>query len=317
MGNTSVKKITSEGNNTRNTSLKKTFMKTLLENNFIDPLSNLSRKFMHKLGVLNTFDDFYYFQYRKIFRVTFRKLWGYELTGEENFPKKGGAIVISNHQSELDPFLVGSACSRKVRWLSKHQNFNIPIFRSFITPFGTIPIRRGQSDEKALRKVKQVLENGGCIGIFPEGTRSPDGKIQEFRKGAARLCIESGVPYVPCAIRGAYIVFPKGQTVDKIKFRGGYQISVSIGKPVYIDPDFELSIENANFIKQEMRKDIQILHSGGMNHSRIIGKERMIFLDESIKEKGLSTNKSVHIKNQVPTKTTSDLTKSEYDLSIS
>ena len=81
------------------------------------------------------------------------------------------------------------------------------------------------------------------MGIFPEGTRSPDGKIAPFRKGAGRLCLETGVPYVPCALNNAYIVFPKGQTVDKIKFKGGYEISVCVGKPVFIDPDLEVTAE--------------------------------------------------------------------------
>ncbi len=296
-------------------SLKKIFIKTLLENNFIDPVSSISRKLMQKIGMLDTFDDFYYFQYRKLFRTTFRKLWGYNLTGEENFPTKGGALVVSNHQSELDPFLVGSACSRKVRWLSKLENFHIPIFKSFITPFGTIPIQRGKSDEKALQKVKNILENGGCVGIFPEGTRSPDGRIQTFHKGAARMCIEAGVPYVPCDIRGAYIVFPKGETVDKIKFRGGYNISVTIGKPVYIDPDLDVSVSNASLIRSHMKRDIEILHAGGMNDSKIIGKDNIFLLHESQNEKAKTSVSPINkIQSLVSPQKTLD---PEQDFSIS
>ncbi|WP_457916383.1 lysophospholipid acyltransferase family protein [Candidatus Lokiarchaeum ossiferum] len=261
----------------RTTGKKMSFGKYLIKCNPIDPLSNISRKVMKRFGVLDIFDDFIYWNVgRTNFIKLFKTYWKYPIRGKENFPEYGGALVIANHQSELDPFLVGSAVHRKVQWLSKAENFQIPIFKSFIKPFGTIPLKRGQRDEEAMQNVRNVLENGGCVGMFPEGTRSSDGSLGEFRSGAARLVLESGVPYVPCAVIGAYKVFPKHKGPSSIKWKGGYEISIVIGKPVYADPSLEANYENAQLIKNAMRNDILKLQSGEMNESRTISKREKV-----------------------------------------
>ncbi|MHA1611413.1 MAG: lysophospholipid acyltransferase family protein [Promethearchaeota archaeon] len=256
---------------------KDSLAKLILKNNPFDPFCDWARRKMRNLGVLEVFDEFIYWNVgRANFIQFFRAFWGYDIEGRENFPEYGGALVIANHQSELDPFLVGSAVHRKVQWLSKAENFNIPIFRSIITPFGTIPLKRGQKDEKALEKVRSVLEGGGCVGMFPEGTRSADGKLGEFHSGGARLCLETGVPFVPCAIFGAYKVFPKNVDPSGIKWRQGLKISIRIGKPVYIDPDLESNNENAQIVKQAMENDIVLLRAGKMNKSRLIRSKKDI-----------------------------------------
>ncbi len=256
---------------------KDSLAKLILKNNPFDPFCDWARRKMQNLGVLEVFDEFIYWNVgRANFIQFFRSFWGYEIDGKENFPEYGGALVIANHQSELDPFLVGSAVHRKVQWLSKAENFNIPIFRSIITPFGTIPLKRGQKDVKALDKVRAVLEGGGCVGMFPEGTRSTNGKLAEFHSGAARLCLETGIPYVPCAIFGAYKVFPKNVNPSGIKWRQGHKISIRIGKLVYIDPDLELNHENTLIIKQAMKNDVILLKAGKMNQTRVIRSEKDI-----------------------------------------
>ncbi|MHA1718309.1 MAG: lysophospholipid acyltransferase family protein [Promethearchaeota archaeon] len=273
----------------------KSLARILLENNPFDKIADLSRDFMGKLGVLEIFDDFIYWNVgRANFIRIFKLFWKYPITGKSNFPSKGGAIVISNHQSELDPWLVGSAVDRKVQWLSKKENFDIPIFKSIIKPFGTIPIKRGQHDIGALEKVKAVLESGGCVGMFPEGTRSPDGELGYFHSGAAKLCIETGVPYVPCAIFGAYDVFPKHASLNQIKIRDGSVIKVTIGKPVYIDSSMELNYDNIQKVKEEMRKDVLLLKAGKMNKSRIISETSMIYIQ----------GEQIPIENRIPENST-------------
>jgi 1-acyl-sn-glycerol-3-phosphate acyltransferase len=273
-------------------SLKKLFFKTLIKCNPLDPFCQISRDLMKLLGVLDGYDERYYWAMRNQFRKIFQKYWGYDLKGFTNFPDSGGALVISNHQSELDPFLVGSSVHRKIQWLSKQENFKIPLFRSFITPFGTLPLRRGEKDVEALNRVRNVLEMGGCVGMFPEGTRSPDGVLGSFHSGAGRLCIETGVPYIPCAIFGAYKVFPKHAGVGAIKWKGGFKISVSIGRPVYIDPSMELTYENVQKVRDAMRQDVLTLQSGEMNQSRIIGEKTEIFLSENEKIKSKQHSQS-------------------------
>ncbi len=272
----------------------KSLARILLENNPFDKIVDLSRNFMGKLGVLEIFDDFIYWNVgRANFIRIFKYLWKYPIVGKNNFPNTGGAMVISNHQSELDPWLVGSAVHKKVQWLSKRENFDIPIFKSIIKPFGTIPIKRGRRDTEALDKVKAVLENGGCVGMFPEGTRSPDGELAPFHSGAAKLCLEVGVPYVPCAIFGAFKVFPKHASLNKIKARDGSIIKIVIGKPVYIDPSMELNYENIQKVKDEMRNDVLTLQSGEINASRIIRKGISISIEQD----------QVKIDDGIPTRT--------------
>ncbi|WP_457556911.1 lysophospholipid acyltransferase family protein [Candidatus Harpocratesius sp.] len=277
------KSLISPSSSTSLSSVSSKVLKMLLKYNPFDPICDWSRKVMQDLGILDIYDEFIYWNVgRANFIQFFRTFWGYDIRGKENFPEHGGALVIANHQSEFDPFLVGSAVHRKVQWLSKAENFEIPIFRSIIKPFGTIPLRRGQSDEKALAKVRSVLEGGGCVGMFPEGTRSPDGKLGPFHKGAARLCLETGVPYVPCAIFGAYRVFPKHVNVTGIRWNKGYKISVVIGNPVYIDPSLESNFENAEMVKDAMRHDIILLKAGLMNKSRVLRTRKDIAPVEQI-----------------------------------
>ncbi len=273
---------------------QKSLARILLDNNPFDKIADFSRIAMEKLGVLEIFDDFIYWNVgRANFIRIFKTFWEYPIVGKSNFPQTGGALVVSNHQSELDPWLVGSAVNKKVQWLSKKENFDIPIFKSIIKPFGTIPIKRGGSDTNALDKVRAVLENGGCVGMFPEGTRSPDGKLAPFHSGAAKLCVEVGVPYVPCAIFGAFKVFPKHLSLNKIKVRDGSIIKIVIGKPVYIDPSMELNYENIQKVKDGMRNDVLCLQSGKMNVSRIIRKGVSISIEqEQVKiEDGVPTGK--------------------------
>ncbi len=254
-------------NSVKNPSL----LKLLIKHNPIDPLVDITRAWMKFLGILPVMDNITYWKIgRANFIRIFRKLWTYNITGAENFPKHGAALLIANHTSELDPFLAGSAVNRKIQWLSKKENFEIPLFKSFIKPFGTIPLRRGENDQEAMKKVKNVLRNGGCIGMFPEGTRSPTGELGQFHSGAARLCLELKIPYVPIHVFGAYKIFPKSaKKIKDIKFRG-QQISIIVGKPVYISPDLENTYDDIQRIKNAMRNDIVLLSTGIMNDFRTI-----------------------------------------------
>jgi len=112
---------------------------------------------------------------------------------------------------------------------------------------GSIPIRRGQSDQNAIQLIKKELQHGEIVGMFPEGTRTKDGKLRRFHTGAARLCIEYGIPYIPVGIRNSF------------KLEVGRKIDVHIGKPRYPDPSWKLNYENAKKFTELMRKDISAL----------------------------------------------------------
>jgi 1-acyl-sn-glycerol-3-phosphate acyltransferase len=108
--------------------------------------------------------------------------------GRENIPRKGPFVLISNHQSYLDPMLCGCPIKRRVSFLARESLFRHWLFGRMIRSVGTIPVRLGEADISAMRKVIDVLKQGRGVCLFPEGTRSQDGKITPFKPGFGLLC---------------------------------------------------------------------------------------------------------------------------------
>jgi 1-acyl-sn-glycerol-3-phosphate acyltransferase len=237
-------------------------LKSIIKHNPIDPFASWIRTQLKSLGLLEIVDEYVYWFIGYIpIRALFKTLWNYKVTmGLGNMPEYGPVVVVPNHQCEFDPFLVGCAVHRKVAWLSKAENFEYPIYKTIIEPFGTIPIHRGQHDEEAMAKVKALLNAGECVGIFPEGTRSPDGKLGAFHTGAARLCLETGAPFLPVAVIGSYKILPKSKSIMQTKF--GIPIEIRVGKAVYLDPNLKPTPENAKIVAEEMHTRIQGLIDG-------------------------------------------------------
>ena len=275
----------SKQHKSRKKSLGKSFIKLLLKHNPFDPAMAWGREYLNLLGMTDLFDANWHWSGWNLFRNLFKALWGYDVKGRGNFPEYGPGIVISNHQSEFDPYFVGTASHRWVRWVSKEENFQIPILKSIIKPFGVFPLKRGANDQKALKQIMAILENDGVVGIFPEGTRSATGTLSPFHKGPARFCLMSGAPYIPCCISGAYEILPKSVNFTKAKFFGKNKISVVIGKPVHIDPDIEINFENLTLLAAEMRKDVRLLQMGKMNKARVIRMSDLVQKAPEIKAK--------------------------------
>ena len=140
------------------------------------------------------------------------KVFVKKIEGIENIPE-GGAIIASNHASHLDPLIIASICAlrkkRKLHYLGKKE-----LFEGFIGNFvqktvGTIPIDRDAKGKAALKTAGKYLKKDKLVGIFPEGTRSLDGKIQKGKTGVARLVLEAEVPVVPTMISGTFKLMPK------------------------------------------------------------------------------------------------------------
>ncbi len=124
---------------------------------------------------------------------------------------KRGYVVISNHESTADPFLL-SFLPWDMRWVAKEEIFKLPLLGWLMHLGGDIPLKRGQraSVEAMMAECLRTLRGGMPIMMFPEGTRSPDGKLLPFKDGAFRLAIEAGVPILPVAIAGSRTCRPKG-----------------------------------------------------------------------------------------------------------
>lgn len=129
-----------------------------------------------------------------------RLLFGIEKHGEKNIPKKGGALITCNHVDVYDPPLIGCASTRELYYLAKAELFRNPLFAWLIRKLNAIPITRGSFDRKGLKSALEILRSGNALVAFPEGTRSKDGELREFKLGVAKLALEAEVPIVPTCL---------------------------------------------------------------------------------------------------------------------
>jgi 1-acyl-sn-glycerol-3-phosphate acyltransferase len=151
--------------------------------------------------------------------------------GLENVPKKGAAIIAANHVSFLDSFFIPLVVKmRKVTYLAKADYFKTWKTSWFFKAAGQISCERegGSKSEQSLQIALDVLKSGNLLGIYPEGTRSPDGRLYRGRTGVARLALAAGVPVIPVGLVGTETVMPKEAKLPK--FSG--KVQVRFGKPL-------------------------------------------------------------------------------------
>jgi 1-acyl-sn-glycerol-3-phosphate acyltransferase len=169
-----------------------------------------------------------------------------KVEGLEHFPKEGGVLLCTNHISNLDPPVVGVTAPRKVLFMAKAELFQVPVLKQLLNNFGTFPVKRGGGDREALRAGLKVLKEGNVLGLFPEGTRSKDGKLGKGMPGAGFFALRSTAAVVPCAIIGPYKSFST--------------LRVVYGKPINMEEYREKKIsteEMTSIIMEEIGKLIQ------------------------------------------------------------
>jgi len=134
------------------------------------------------------------------------------VVGKENIPKEGRLIVAVNHISYLDPPLVGVALwpQRKLHYIAKTELFKIPILGLILRLVNAFPVKRGKPDRVALKRAIELLERGEAVCIFPEGTRSRDGRLQKPELGISLLVLRSGAPVLPVAVINTDKALPRG-----------------------------------------------------------------------------------------------------------
>lgn len=138
---------------------------------------------------------------RVFFSLVFHTIWPLRVRGLEHVPKKGAAVVVCNHLSLIDPFVVGYGAHRIVNYMAKEELFSLPVMGFIIRKVGAFPVDRTRRDASAMRTALTVLKEGELLGMFPEGTRSTSGEMQDFHTGAARLAIKTRSPIIPAAVR--------------------------------------------------------------------------------------------------------------------
>jgi 1-acyl-sn-glycerol-3-phosphate acyltransferase len=163
---------------------------------------------------------------RVFFFILFHTIWPLKIKGNKHIPREGGALIVCNHLSLLDPLVVGFACSRIPHFMAKEELFNTPIIGFFARKLGAFPVDRGGQDAEAIKTALGILREGNLLGMFPEGTRSKSGEMQEFRTGALRLAARTQVPVIPCALKDTNRALPPRKL-----FRPA-RIGVSFGEPI-------------------------------------------------------------------------------------
>jgi 1-acyl-sn-glycerol-3-phosphate acyltransferase len=151
-------------------------------------------------------------------------------TGWHNIPKEGGVLVVANHQSHLDPPLIGIGCPRVMNYLARDTLFRFRPFGWFIHSVGAIPIDRDGVAISGIKEALKRLKRGEMVLVFPEGTRSPDGEMRHFRPGFTTLAVRSKAAILPVAIDGAFEAYPRTR-----KFPGPGRIRMHFGVPMTPD----------------------------------------------------------------------------------
>lgn len=157
--------------------------------------------------------------------------------GVENVPPEGAFLIVVNHLSGLDPFLIGFMIDRTVYCLAKVELYRGPVLTWILNSLGYIPLARSTLDISAMRIVLQLLRNGEAIGIAPEGTRSRTGEMLPFTHGATKLAVHAQVPLLPVGIHGTRELMPAGAHYFKpgkvyIKIGKLFDLSESYGKRI-------------------------------------------------------------------------------------
>jgi len=155
---------------------------------------------------------FWYLLGYSLSKAVAKTFFNYRVIGAENMIEEGPCIIAANHCSNLDPPLVGVACRRAIHYLGKKSLLDWPFLGPIFPHLNVIPVDQKNADRSALMGAIRVVKNGGAVLIFPEGSRSPDGKMQPAQPGIGMIVAKTGAPVVPVRISGSFEAFPRGSS---------------------------------------------------------------------------------------------------------
>jgi len=173
---------------------------------------------------------------RFLYRVYFRLYHRGRVENADRLPDEGGFILAGNHVSFLDPPFFGLACRREAFYMARDTLFRNPVAGWILRKWNCVPINRDRGDLGALRTMLRMLGEGKAVLMFPEGTRSPDGQLQEARAGIGMIAAKAGVKIVPMRIIGTDKALPKGAS-----FPRPAKVTIKFGEP--FDPPIPADFE--------------------------------------------------------------------------
>lgn len=176
--------------------------------------------------------SFLWYQYVKVTTwVGCHCLYRISVFGLENIPADGPLLFLSNHQSYLDPILAQCTQSRTLHFVARDSLFRNRLFAAMIRNLNAMPIKRGETDMAAMRLLIGVLKEGNAVCLYPEGTRTKDGKIAAIKPGLSLLSRRSGAKALPVVLDGVFESWPRDRKFPKL----GVKIGIMFGEPFDAD----------------------------------------------------------------------------------
>ena len=177
----------------------------------------------------------WYWLYKNVLIGPFLRVWNRPtIEGIEHIPAEGSAIIASTHQAVMDSFFFPALSPRNITFPAKSEYFTAPgligrLQKWFFTSIGQIPVERGAANagDATLAAARTVLDRGDVLGIYPEGTRSPDGRIYKGRTGMARIALATDAPLVPLAMIGSRDANPIGTWIPRPR-----KVRMKVGEPI-------------------------------------------------------------------------------------
>ncbi|MBI3837709.1 MAG: 1-acyl-sn-glycerol-3-phosphate acyltransferase [Planctomycetia bacterium] len=160
-------------------------------------------------------------------RVTGVAVFQIRCRGRQFLPPSGGGLVLSNHQSNLDPVFIGLGCKRRLNYVARQTLFGFAPLRWLINSLDAIPIDREGSGFGGLKETLKRLKLGELVLLFPEGTRTPDGEVHAMKPGFCAIAKRSGVPLIPVALDGPFQAWPRNRTIPRRAV-----VHVEFGEPI-------------------------------------------------------------------------------------